>query len=111
MTSSVNIQGPAAIIFPFSNGINPVYLEESVYQFKTEAQKTDSAYTMHIPTNKTDNISKIIDSGRLALLKIKDGKLQGILIHSKLQLYSDVTKFIIKLRLNEMVYDPFFAKS
>lgn len=97
------VQGPATIVFPYSNGLTTVYLDEVAKQFTDTTLKIEGAYTLHEAGKKTENITKIIESGRVAVLKVKDGALQGILIHPKLTLISDVTKFILFIKNNNGV--------
>lgn len=89
-------EGSVSLVFSHSNMLQTVYLDELPFYFETEAQKkTDSAYAVHIANSQTTNIGKIIESGRLCVLKVKDGSLQGILVHPKLQLLSDISNFIL----------------
>lgn len=67
----------SSLIFP-SDGLTPVYLDENIRKFEDKTTlKTERAYTLHDANKTNSNIKEIIESGRLAVLKVKNGALQG----------------------------------
>lgn len=76
------------------DGFRYTYIDESPATFTNEGLIKEKAYLLHDIAKTTNNLPRILNSGRLALLKFKDGHAIGVILHPKLELISDISKFI-----------------
>jgi hypothetical protein len=94
-----NISGPPSIVGP--DGIQIIYIDENPVEFKDETLKTQRAFALRIASKNTANISKIIESGRLAVLKIKNNSIQSVIICPYLKQLGDISKLILFMPNNK----------
>lgn len=99
MTSSTQAPPAAAPYtgrFDIPDGFINAYIDANPINFnRTQSSTKEIAYAIHVADKTTKNLSEIIKEGRMVSLKFKNGVPLGVILHPRLQLISNICKFVL----------------